>query len=561
MSSLYLKNINKIYKGGVRALNDFSIDIKDNEFIVILGPSGSGKTTLLRIIAGLEDITSGELYIDHELANDLPSKDRDLGMVFQNYSLYPHLTVYQNIAFSLKLKHLSPNEIDEKVNETAKMLGIKELLSRKPKQLSGGQRQRVALGRAIVKNPSILLLDEPFSNLDPLLRNDMRDEIKKLHKELENTFIYVTHDQEEAMSIADRIVVMNNGYIEQIGEPIEIFEDPINAFVCTFIASKETKLLKGHISKEGNKLFALESNIDLTKEITKQLINYKYLDKDVLYMLKNDDVYLFDIDSKDSIIGLPSINLFDASYLNKTLTIGNNKLQMDDEFDLHQLDLSNRKNIKAGFKTDDIYLISIRDSVELDVKIDYSIRRSKYQIVFANIDGIDRYIVFKAPLDTDVNKINKIYVPNKSIKLFDENNNPLTSKEELLPNITKVRVINNDNKMNIIFSNGEVLKYSQRKGINDGEYLFRLKQNGHKVIYTKEMQKSLKLPKNEYDQNHTLDVSCYDEEILKDIRLIFAQINGFKEYVTLEINDKFSVYQMPEFKIEISEEGFELIKA
>ena len=224
---------------GVVAVQEFSIDIKDKEFIVLVGPSGCGKSTTLRMVAGLEEISGGELYIDDKLCNDVAPKDRDIAMVFQNYALYPHMTVYDNMAFSLKLKKVAKEEIDKKVREAAAILDITQYLDRKPKALSGGQRQRVAIGRAIVRDPKVLLMDEPLSNLDAKLRNQMRAEIIKLRQKIDTTFIYVTHDQVEAMTLGDRIVIMKDGYIQQIGTPQEVFNHPCNLFVAGFIGTPQ----------------------------------------------------------------------------------------------------------------------------------------------------------------------------------------------------------------------------------------------------------------------------------------------------------------------------------
>ena len=272
MASVTLKNVKKIYpfngddakkkkkkKGeettekkvnlqitdkGVVAVQEFSLDIKDKEFIVLVGPSGCGKSTTLRMIAGLEEISEGELYIGDRLVNDVAPKDRDIAMVFQNYALYPHMTVYENMAFALKLRHAPKDEIDKRVREAAKILEIEHLLDRKPKALSGGQRQRVAIGRAIVRDPQVMLMDEPLSNLDAKLRNQMRAEIIKLRERINTTFIYVTHDQTEAMTLGDRIVIMKDGFIQQIGTPQEVFNHPYNLFVATFIGTPQMNMFE-----------------------------------------------------------------------------------------------------------------------------------------------------------------------------------------------------------------------------------------------------------------------------------------------------------------------------
>ena len=275
MATVQLKNIKKVYpydsgeekkkkKGeepenqvnlqiteeGVVAVQEFNLDIADKEFIVLVGPSGCGKSTTLRMVAGLEEITAGELYIDGKLVNDVAPKDRDISMVFQNYALYPHMTVYENMAFSLKLRHTPKDEIDRKVREAAEILGITEYLRRKPKALSGGQRQRVAIGRSIVRAPKVMLMDEPLSNLDAKLRNEMRAEIIKLRQRIDSTFIYVTHDQTEAMTLGDRIVIMKDGYIQQIGTPQEVFNHPANLFVAGFIGTPVMNFFDAKLLKE-----------------------------------------------------------------------------------------------------------------------------------------------------------------------------------------------------------------------------------------------------------------------------------------------------------------------
>ena len=234
----------KITEEGVLAVDDFNLEIADREFIVLVGPSGCGKSTTLRMIAGLEEISGGELRIGDRLVNDVPPKDRDIAMVFQNYALYPHMTVFENMAFSLKLKKVPKDEIAKKVNEAAQILGITEYLDRKPKALSGGQRQRVAIGRAIVRNPQVLLMDEPLSNLDAKLRNEMRAEIIKLRSRINTTFVYVTHDQTEAMTLGDRIVIMRDGRVQQIGTPQEVFNHPVNLFVAGFIGTPEMNFFR-----------------------------------------------------------------------------------------------------------------------------------------------------------------------------------------------------------------------------------------------------------------------------------------------------------------------------
>ena len=293
MASLTLKNIKKVYPHsvdtkkakkkndqpekkvnlqitaeGVVAVQEFNLDIKDKEFIVLVGPSGCGKSTTLRMVAGLEDISGGELYIGDRLVNDVPPKDRDIAMVFQNYALYPHMTVYDNIAFALKLRHMPKDEIDRRVKEAAEILDITQYLDRKPKAMSGGQRQRVAIVRAIGREPQVLLMDEPLSNLDAKLRNQMRAEIIKLRERIDTTFIYVTHDQVEAMTLGDRIVIMKDGFVQQVGTPQEVFNHPYNLFVAGFIGTPQMNFFDAKLVKNNGK-YAVELG-DLTVELSEE---------------------------------------------------------------------------------------------------------------------------------------------------------------------------------------------------------------------------------------------------------------------------------------------------
>ena len=296
MASLNLKNIYKVYPSGVTAVSDFNLDIEDKEFIVFVGPSGCGKSTTLRMIAGLEEISSGELYIDGNLVNNVAPKDRDIAMVFQNYALYPHMTVYDNMAFGLKLRKMPKAQIDERVKEAARILGIEMYLSRKPKALSGGQRQRVALGRAIVREPKVFLLDEPLSNLDAKLRSQMRTEITKLHNRLATTFIYVTHDQIEAMTMGTRIVVMKDGFMQQVDTPINLYDYPVNQFVAGFIGTPQMNFFTAKLTgtkKDANIEFGLDK-IKLPKAKTDLIVDIeKYLntDKEIVFGLRPEDVH------------------------------------------------------------------------------------------------------------------------------------------------------------------------------------------------------------------------------------------------------------------------------
>ena len=319
MASLTLKNIKKVYpfngddakkkkkKGepekkvnlqitdeGVVAVQEFNLDIADKEFIVLVGPSGCGKSTTLRMIAGLEEISGGELYIGDKLVNDVAPKDRDIAMVFQNYALYPHMTVYDNIAFALKLRKMPKDEIDRKVKEAAEILDITQYLGRKPKALSGGQRQRVAIGRAIVRDPAVFLMDEPLSNLDAKLRNQMRAEIIKLRQRIDTTFVYVTHDQTEAMTLGDRIVIMKDGFIQQIGTPQEVFDHPANLFVAGFIGTPQMNLFDARLIKQNGKYAVTVDGVtvELSDEKQARLSAKDVPEQDVVLGVRPDHIML-----------------------------------------------------------------------------------------------------------------------------------------------------------------------------------------------------------------------------------------------------------------------------
>ena len=292
MASLSLQHITKRYPNGFEAVKDFNLEIADKEFIIFVGPSGCGKSTTLRMIAGLEEISDGTLKIDDKVVNDVEPKDRDIAMVFQNYALYPHMTVYDNMAFGLKLRKVPKDQIDKQVKEAAKILDLEKLLDRKPKALSGGQRQRVALGRAIVRDPKVFLLDEPLSNLDAKLRAQMRTEIAKLHKRLGTTFIYVTHDQTEAMTMGDRIVVMKDGFIQQVDTPQNLYDLPVNEFVAGFMGSPQMNFIDATLVKEGADYYvtfgAAKIKVPANK-VNAEIANY--IGKEIVFGIRPEDVH------------------------------------------------------------------------------------------------------------------------------------------------------------------------------------------------------------------------------------------------------------------------------
>ena len=346
MAEVILKNIKKVYPNndgrhkkrntrepvetkkhnlqitdeGVIAVQEFNLDIKDKEFIVLVGPSGCGKSTTLRMVAGLEEITSGELYIDGALMNYVEPKDRDIAMVFQSYALYPHMSVYDNMAYSLKIKHVPKEEIDRKVREAAEILDITQYLDRKPKALSGGQRQRVAIGRAIVRNPKVLLMDEPLSNLDAKLRNQMRSEIIKLRQRINTTFIYVTHDQVEAMTLGDRIVVMKDGYIQQIGTPQEVFDHPSNLFVSGFIGTPQMNYFDARLTVEDGRYFVEtdEIKVELSEEKQARLAAKKVEPQDVVLGVRPEHLTI----AQEGIKGKVDVSELMGSSCHLHMTVG-----------------------------------------------------------------------------------------------------------------------------------------------------------------------------------------------------------------------------------------------
>ncbi|MDR2098123.1 MAG: sn-glycerol-3-phosphate ABC transporter ATP-binding protein UgpC [Spirochaetaceae bacterium] len=303
MAKVELKSVSKVYDGSIRAVDNTNIVVEDSEFVVFVGPSGCGKSTILRMIAGLEEITEGELLIDGELMNDVPPKDRNIAMVFQNYALYPHMTVYENMAFALRIKKINKDEIDKRVHEAARILDIEKLLDRKPKALSGGQRQRVAVGRAIVREPKVFLFDEPLSNLDAKLRVQMRTEISSLHRRLNATMIYVTHDQVEAMAMADKIVVYKDGRIQQIGSPLRLYEQPANKFVAGFIGSPPMNFLTVTVTEEEGCIILDEGGFRLRPNAEHAEYLKNYVANEVYFGIRPEDLTLND--DAEAVNGIP----------------------------------------------------------------------------------------------------------------------------------------------------------------------------------------------------------------------------------------------------------------
>ena len=420
MATLKFVNINKIYDNNVQAVFDFNLEVQDKEFIVFVGPSGCGKSTTLRMVAGLEEITSGDLYIDDKLVNNLEPKDRDIAMVFQNYALYPHMTVYENMAFSLKLKKIPRDEISRRVEEAANILGLSQYLNRKPKALSGGQRQRVALGRAIVRHPKVFLMDEPLSNLDAKLRVQMRTEIAKIHKKVGATTIYVTHDQTEAMTMASRIVVMKDGYVQQIGTPREVYNMPANVFVGGFIGSPAMNFFKGKLSKnsfiitdENNQ----ETKIVLDKEKVKMLNDF-IKDKEIkinqtfeknLNSLKNEYE-----EERNKLVNQNIPQEHKKKLEAREKNIENLDVKYQEEKDNltneHDLQLKNLHEIILGVRPEDIYvendINNKNPSTTINIECDVAELLGHETIVYGYIGG--QRVVIKTSSANEINQGDKL---------------------------------------------------------------------------------------------------------------------------------------------------------
>ena len=328
MASVKLTNVQKVYDNKVIAVNDFNLEIADKEFVVFVGPSGCGKSTTLRMIAGLEEISGGTIEIDGEVVNDLQPKDRNIAMVFQNYALYPHMTVYDNIAFSLRIKKVPENEVYERVTRAAEILGISEYLLRKPRALSGGQRQRVAIGRAMVRDSKVFLMDEPLSNLDAKLRNQMRAEIILLREKLDTTFVYVTHDQTEAMTLGDRIVIMKDGFIQQVGSPEEVFERPSNLFVAEFIGAPKMNTFRTNLILENGKYYVTPfgAKIEVDGETGRLLAEKKVAPGEVILGVRPEHINLAPAAAENTINGTVLVNEMMGSELHLHIATGDSKL-------------------------------------------------------------------------------------------------------------------------------------------------------------------------------------------------------------------------------------------
>ena len=623
MADVTLRHVYKVYEGSVRAVNDFDLAIKDKEFVVFVGPSGCGKSTTLRMIAGLEDITAGQLYIDGELMNEVEPKNRDIAMVFQSYALYPHMTVYENMAFGLKLRHTPKDEIDRRVKAAAEILEISELLSRKPKALSGGQRQRVALGRTIVRHPKVFLLDEPLSNLDAKLRVSMRSEITKLHEKLETTFIYVTHDQTEAMTMGNRIVVMKDGFIQQADTPITLFEDPCNLFVATFLGSPQMNIVEAELFMDGKQLKAkLNDQDDMVVTFpdikAKQLANKKYIgakvllgirpehvhpaqgnlkafidvvehlgDESILYCkMENrkeqfiikipfnskiraneetkvefdmEHVYLFDAETHKAIMGIPAEDEIAVNIKDNVLSIGEQSIVLDEEYAQHLLDSSFNNEVTMAIKPEYISEEETPNALKVVAKFEFVEQKTDYQAVYFSLKGVEGYYAMKVKNGEEI-KLGKEVVLYMPYQRIN-----IYDKEH---NKTNSREVVYPNKGTATVSNAKGQMQVKvagatltypEEGLENGEYEIVFKQDKMLPIFPKKMLKKDYVNPEMENPKNRIKVSAYDEDVLGNNLLVYVQLSGFEKYSSFVMPNNFSVYKLPKFELYVPRDAFELI--
>ena len=619
MADLLLENIYKVYEGGVRAVSDFNLKIADKEFIVFVGPSGCGKSTTLRMIAGLEEITSGSLFIGGTKMNDVEPMNRNIAMVFQNYALYPHMTVFQNMAFGLKLRKANPKEIEDRVKRAAEILGITDLLQRKPKALSGGQRQRVALGRAIVREPNVFLLDEPLSNLDAKLRVQMRSEITKLHKKLATTFIYVTHDQTEAMTMGDRIVVMKDGLIQQVDSPATLYEQPRNVFVATFLGSPQMNIFEANLEKAGDKLkvvFGENQSAEFSLTKTKQLANEKYVSEKVLFGIRPENIklgkegikakvdvvehlgsetivyaevaglaqnvivkiptnheivdgmdvflvfdmekaHLFDAETKQSVMGVPDVNRIPAAIEDGRLVLGKEKFDLPEKVRERFFDFTVRDLVEIRVPSNEVSLEEVPDCIPVKAKVDFVVPGSDCTAVYANTDLSENQFVFRVK-DVKIKSGDELtlFLPFSEITFNGADGLRLNSREKVSDNVAPC-VVSTKDGVSTVKVGGASLSYPDL-GVADGEYKMRLISDKLDFMYDAKYAKKHNIER--VVKENAVTAKAYDEDRLGDKNAVYCAVKGFPNYVTAVLPADFSVYKMPVFKFVIGKDSFELIK-
>lgn len=619
MANIVLKNIYKVYDGGVRAVSDFNLEIGDKEFVVFVGPSGCGKSTTLRMLAGLEEITSGSLYMGGVLVNDVEPKDRNIAMVFQSYALYPHMTIYQNMSFGLRIHKMPAEEIDRRVKAAAEILGIEDLLTRKPKALSGGQRQRVALGRAIVREPSVFLLDEPLSNLDAKLRVQMRAEITKLHQKLATTFIYVTHDQTEAMTMGSRIVVMKDGFIQQADTPTVLYEEPINTFVATFLGSPQMnvintvlsplgdtmavevggatvafpqikrKQLIGDTAAFGNVIFGIRpenisvsdsqgvpAKIDIVEHLGRETIVYcKIADYDgsVIASVPSDhslkrgmDVFLqfdmlkahlFDCKTKQTIMGVPAYNRFACTLHDNVIDLGSTVWQLPQELAERTFDFAEQRACSVTLQASRLRTEPIQNGMSVRGVVDFVVNGSDSRAVYLKVQGQTSPLVFRtSERDYREGQEVTLYAPQDAVMLWDADGNRLVS-QHVVSNNTAPCTVKTEGGVMTVKVGATTLELPAREGVADGEHTITLLSDKLNVVYDKKYAKQNGIEQGQVGKN-VVTALAYDEDVLGAQNAVFVQIDGWDSYVTAVVPNTFSVYKMPKFALEITDAAVDI---
>lgn len=612
MADLQLKNVYKVYDGGVRAVSDFCLDIKDKQFVVFVGPSGCGKSTTLRMIAGLEEITAGNLYLDGVRVNDVEPKDRNIAMVFQNYALYPHMTVFQNMAFGLKIRKLSAQEIEQRVNRAAEILGITDLLTRKPKALSGGQRQRVALGRAIVREPSVFLLDEPLSNLDAKLRVQMRTEITKLHKRLATTFVYVTHDQTEAMTMGDTIVVMKDGYIQQADTPTVLYEEPCNEFVASFLGSPQMNIFEANLSQQDGKLsvsfgsnkvdFSVEKSkqladdnqigntvcfgirpenisldkagvpatVDIVEHLGSETIIYAKVDgvpdylvvkipsnhgivggQQVMLNLDTDKAHLFDVVTRKSVMGVPAVNAFDCTLSGGKLAFAGLQTDIPPYFAQRLFDFADGCS-KLIVDSSKITLEQIDDAFAIPLTVEFVVSSAGSCAVYGRLANGAK-LTFRTTQQVASGDKLVAYVPYIGVSLCNADGVRVNSREIVSDNTATCTTATSNGKTTLRIGSRKLVFDDLH--VADGKHTIRLISDKMGFVYDGKYARKNK-PDKPVSLPNTVVAKSYDEDVIGGGKnAVFVKVDGFDNYVTAVIDDKFSVYDMPNFKLVIPAEA------
>ena len=616
---LALKQISKCYQTDKYALNNINLEINKKEFLVIVGPSGCGKTTLLRIISGLEKPTSGDIYIDDYYVNNNSPKDRNVAMVFQDYPLYPNLTVFQNIAFSLKNMKLDIDEIEEKINKVADILDIYSLLNRKPKHLSGGQKQKVSLAKSMIREPRFLLFDEPLANIDPSQRNELRLEIMKLYELLDITFIYVTHDQNEALSLGTKILVMNQGEIEQIGSPKMIFENPNNFFVASFFSSPKLNLISGKIVKEevikliygdhrqyklslpNESTQMVESYIDKeiifgirseciesgdSYQVQGEITHIEYLGNTYAYHLKIDglqdnlvmksqmdnlypvgqlltigfdidDIFLFDKDNEKTIFLYPQTNVIEGIYQNGCFQMGYQSIHFSERFTKTVLKSALNRTLFLNIPVSPQNNSPSDGQIRINITVNKTKKLRKGYLVYGTVTGTNNRVIIQSSNEYKLSDHIILYAHEEEIILQDHTANRLNSKRIISNNRTTVKITTDNLKTYVHLGKSKIeIDYVN---IQDGFYQVELSQETIEVIAKKttfqEIKKEYQLHKN----NNIVIGSAYDEDVIGNKNILFLKIDGFQEYVTIIVNNDFTVYDYPEVLLSIPKGAITII--